>query len=462
MFPAICGDNSRSLVQKGGEFRQAAKLACHVLANDQARAGELSGELSQGSEVKKTSAAARKRAAVEMIARYEAALRRTARRYSFDAEDADDAYQRALEIVLTKAPTTDLRELIRWTQTVTKHEALAVRQSRERLLGYQRRREEAADDPVALIPAAGDGPDELVERREDVARSREALQALKPAELRALGLLAEGYSYAEIGERTGWTRTKINRLLAEGRTHFRTLVSSSEDGSRCHELQPLLSAFCDGETSPREAVAVREHLRACAHCRATMRTYRAAPRIAAALLPVAPASRSLLERAQELAANLSARLPGFGGESVATQVAVAGGSRGAGMAALAKLLTVCAGAAGGAAACVATGVLPAPVLVPDPTPKPAIERQATSPSNEPADQAVDYQPAPAQENEAPPSRHEATPKVKEEPDPVSPEPSAASSGAIEYEPPPPAPAPSEVESSPASSSAGSAAGEFGP
>ena len=65
--------------------------------------------------------------AVELVAHHEAALRRTARRYSLCADDAEDAYQRALEILLTKAPTDDLRELIRWTQTVTKHEALAVR-----------------------------------------------------------------------------------------------------------------------------------------------------------------------------------------------------------------------------------------------------------------------------------------------------------------------------------------------
>ena len=221
---------------------------------------------------------------------------------------------------------------------------------------------------MALIPAGGDGPGEQVERREEVARSREALQALKPAELRALGLLAEGYSYVEIGRRTGWSRTKINRLLAEGRASYRALVSSSEDGSRCRELQPLLSAFCDGETAPRQADEVREHLRACAQCRATMRTYRAAPRAAAALLPLLP-SRSLLDRAQDLAGNLASRLPGFGaGESAATQVAAAGGTRGAGMAAIAKLLTVCAGAAGGAAACVATGVLPAPVPAPIPIP----------------------------------------------------------------------------------------------
>ncbi len=231
-----------------------------------------------------------------MIARHEGALRRTALRYSFDPEDAEDAYQRALEIVLTKAPTTNLGELIRWTQTVTKHEALAVRQSRRKLLRYQR---EGTEDPVALIPAGGGGPDEQVERREDIARSREALQRLKPAELRALSLLAEGYSYVEIGERTGWSRTKINRLLAEGRAGYRALVSSSEDGSRCRELRPLLSAYCDGEAGPDDALEVREHLRACGHCRSTMRTYRAAPRVAAALLPLMPPSRSLLERAQE-------------------------------------------------------------------------------------------------------------------------------------------------------------------
>lgn len=404
--------------------------------------------------------AARKRAAVEMISRYEGALRRTARRYSFDAEDAEDAYQRALEIVLTKAPTTDLRELIRWTQTVTKHEALAVRGSREKLLGYQRGRE-GAEDPMALIPAGGAGPDEQVERREDIARSREALQALKPAELQALGLLAEGYSYVEIGERTGWSQTKINRLLAEGRARFRSLVSSSEDGSRCRQLRPLLSAFCDEETNPREELEVREHLRACARCRATMRTYRAAPRIAVALLPMMPPSRSWLERAQDLAGGISSRLPGFGsGESVTTQVAAAGGTRGAGMAALAKLLTVCAGAAGGAAACVAAGVLPAPVLGHDPAPKPGLQRPAPRATVASEDEAVDYQPAPI---EADPTSKPKQQPAKEAAAPVSAEPSPAPAGAVEYEAPPVTPEPTTgSEAAPSSSSSGSAAGEFGP
>ena len=403
--------------------------------------------------------AARKRAALEMIARYEPSLRRTARRFSLNPEDADDAYQRALEIVLTKAPTTDARDLIRWTQTVTKHEALAVRQGREKLLGGCGRRSgyEVAADPVALIPAPGEGPAERAERSEEVARSREALRSLKPAELRALSLLAEGYSYAEIGQMTGFSQTKINRVLAEGRNRFRSMVSSSEDGSRCRQLRPLLSAFCDGETSLRDTEIVREHLRACAHCRATMRTYRAAPRIAIALAPALPPSRSFLERAHDLVSGIGSRLAGVDSSTdTATQIAAAGGSRGAGMAALAKLLAICAGV-GGAATCAATGVLPVPLVDHGKPASPPVERAAEEPREESTTEAVDHEPAAP----SPPPTADPSPPSKEEAKDTVAEADSASTGAVEYESPPPsAAAPSSAGES--SSSSGSAAGEFGP
>ena len=326
--------------------------------------------------------AALRRAAVELIRRHEPALRRTARRYSLCAEDAEDAYQRALEILLTKAPTVDQRELIRWTQTVTKHEALAVRRNRERILGSPAAPAREADgdgDWVQLIPSTAAGPADLAERRERVARTREALKTLKPQELRALTLLAEGYSYAEIGELTGWSYTKINRCLAEGRQRFRTVLSSSEEGRRCDELGPLLSAFCDGEAAERDEGLMREHLRACAHCRSKLRAFRAAPRAAAALTPLLPLSRPLAERAQELLVAIQSRLPGRSGltDTAASQLAAAGGSRGAGMAVMAKVLATCVGTAGGAAACVATGVVSPPF---DPTGRaeapPALERSS--------------------------------------------------------------------------------------
>jgi len=409
------------------------------------------------------SEAARKRVAIELVARHEAALRRTTRRYSLCVEDAEDAYQRTLEILLTKAPTDNLRELIRWTHTVAKHEALAVRHNRERLLGpaaVAPAEDGGSEDWVELLPAEVAGPAERFERREAIARSREALQALKPQELRALTLLAEGYSYAEIGEITGFSQTKINRCLAEGRERFRSLLSRSEDGRRCAELGPLLSAFCDGEASAADAATLREHLRACVGCRSTLRAYRAAPRAAAALAPtLGPVSRSLLDRAHEAFASLSSRLPGQGGasDSALSQVTAAGGTRGAGMAALAKVLAICAGTAGGAVACVAAGVVPAPLdLGPDHTKQPTIERSADRVTGAQSS-AVDYEPAPAAEPAPEPQPKKPQDESKPAPAPEA----AASGGAVEYTPEAAAPAVSAPAGGSGSSS-GSAAGEFGP
>jgi RNA polymerase sigma factor (sigma-70 family) len=173
--------------------------------------------------------AARKRTAVETYSRNESALRRTARRYSLCADDADEALQRGLEILLRKAPTDDPRELIKWTQTVVKHEALAVRRERERILAGPAGApaEPNAPDWVQLIPADSVGPAERAERREAIALSREALQTLKPQELRALTLLAEGYSYAEIGEITQWSRTKVRLKLSSA------LLTSAAPSDTC-------------------------------------------------------------------------------------------------------------------------------------------------------------------------------------------------------------------------------------
>jgi Putative zinc-finger len=288
--------------------------------------------------------------------------------------------------------------------------------------------------------------------------------------LRALTLLAEGYSYREIGEITGFSQTKINRCLAEGRERFRKFISRGEDGTRCVELQPLISAFCDGEAGSEEAATLREHLRACPQCRATLRAYRAAPAAAAALAPALPLGRGLLDRAHEAYVGLASRFGGGGAgtDSALTQIATAGGTRGAGMAALAKLAAVCVGTVGGAAACVATGVVPAPLeIAADQHRAPRLERPAAStPATEPGfETGVDYEsepsPSPSPAEEKPPKHHDPPP---------APEPSAApvpesSGGAVEYTPPP---APTSTSSSTAAaptssgSSGGDPAGEFGP
>src|SRR5215210_1867784 len=71
-------------------------------------------------------------AALQLVRRHGSQILATARRYSATPEDAEDAYQRGLEILLTKAPTTSEDELVPWLKTVVKHEAFAIRRQRER------------------------------------------------------------------------------------------------------------------------------------------------------------------------------------------------------------------------------------------------------------------------------------------------------------------------------------------
>ena len=57
-------------------------------------------------------------AATALVARHGAQILATARRYAATPEDAEDAYQRGLEILLRKAPTTRECELVPWLKTV--------------------------------------------------------------------------------------------------------------------------------------------------------------------------------------------------------------------------------------------------------------------------------------------------------------------------------------------------------
>jgi hypothetical protein len=54
----------------------------------------------------------------------------------------------------------------------------------------------------------------------------------EPNEHKALGLVAAGYRYQEIMEMTGWTYTKVNRLVAEGRDRLRRLAGEADAGAK--------------------------------------------------------------------------------------------------------------------------------------------------------------------------------------------------------------------------------------
>jgi RNA polymerase sigma factor (sigma-70 family) len=210
-----------------------------------------------------------------------ASLLGTARRYSICPDDAHDAYQRAVEIFLKRAHRLDRDGALPWLRTVVKHEALAVRASRQRLLGGGDVDLDARENREVATP------EERAADADALTRSAEALQRLKPQEVRALLLKAQGHSYKEIGALTGWSYTKVNRCLTEGRRRFLERYAVIESGAECERWADVLSAMADGEASSADLLAVRPHLRNCPACRARIREFHRVPRALGAVVPVA-------------------------------------------------------------------------------------------------------------------------------------------------------------------------------
>ncbi len=395
-----------------------------------------------------------------LIERFGAQMLATARRYSSGSDDAEDAYQRAAEIVVKHRPTGTDEELLRWLRTTVKHEALAIRRHRARVI--------VAGEPERLPEPrggalAGHGADahDQAERLERLSLGAQALRRLKPQEIRALQLKAEGYSYAEICEITNWTYTKVNRCLSEGRQAFRQNLAGIEAGLECERLAPQLSALADRECSAEDIEALRPHLRTCLICRARLREYRATPAKVAALVPLgalAPGGAepahsmlaslvtsvherwaSLMGMAQERASIVSERMLSHTAEMAAGQKAVA-------------IAASTAALAGG-------GAVTADLAKRDPD---RITRPAVTQAQVQPEAAPTIDPAPPA-----PASEAAEPAVEEEPSepvPSTPEPVPSSSGEFGPEASAaPAPAPANPSPTPApkpSSATGTDPGGF--
>src|SRR3712207_1182392 len=109
-----------------------------------------------------------------LIERHGASLMRTAQKVSLCADDAHDAYQRAMEIYLRRLDTVDPATEVNWMRVVIRNEALAVRKQRAQQL---------AGEDVDLDERRDDGQRPVEERlaaEERVRRSAEIVRQLKP------------------------------------------------------------------------------------------------------------------------------------------------------------------------------------------------------------------------------------------------------------------------------------------
>ncbi len=153
--------------------------------------------------------------AAQLYTEHRTHLLAIARRNSACGEDAEEALQDAFILFIDHFDPDVEAPPLAWLTLTLKRRCWAL--YRHQRLRAATRREGGAEglrDPRRL-------PEEVAEATNALARVRDQLAALKPAERRALGLLALGYSYREIGELSGWTYTKVNRCIAEGRAALR-------------------------------------------------------------------------------------------------------------------------------------------------------------------------------------------------------------------------------------------------
>jgi RNA polymerase sigma factor (sigma-70 family) len=164
-----------------------------------------------------------------VLERSKAVLLYQARKHAQLPDDVEEALQSSYILFIERF---DPRyRPLPWLQTTVKREAwrIANRAHRRRELGITavpRQDGSGTTDLTDAFPDLDPDPFENACRHELTRERRSALELLKPDERVALLLLGLGCSYREIGELRGWTHTKVNRCLSEGRRALREHLGS--------------------------------------------------------------------------------------------------------------------------------------------------------------------------------------------------------------------------------------------
>ena len=212
-----------------------------------------------------------------------AALLRYAARYTPTLQDAEDAYQRAMLIALTKAPTVEGDQFLAWLHTVMRNEAIAVArtQAREGPAPGADVAESLSETLEAPLPV-----DSIAAWRERYRALDEALDGLTEPQRICLILQCAGESYDRIHVITGYSLRKIERSVLEGRRALRHWQVELIEGAVCERMSPLIDRAVAGEADRRERRRVSKHVAHCGACRGRMRRGRELRNRLAVLAPL--------------------------------------------------------------------------------------------------------------------------------------------------------------------------------
>lgn len=225
-----------------------------------------------------------RRGAVVMALGRAPALIRYALRFSVSLADAEDAYQRAMEIALTKGPDLVDDDFMAWLHTVIRREALRIKET------YQREQPHGDEEIMSLagstISSREDtDPHRVYAWRERYRAIQDALSGLTDSQQTCLMLRSAGASHQEIEDITGYSARKIERAIVEARRRVREFELRVESGSACRPMADLITRVLDAEASGSERRRLSLHVRHCGGCRAEFRERRDQARLLSSLVP---------------------------------------------------------------------------------------------------------------------------------------------------------------------------------
>jgi DNA-directed RNA polymerase specialized sigma24 family protein len=154
-----------------------------------------------------------RRLAGEIYTERYAYLLRIAKRNAASAADAEEALQDAFTFFLADYDPAAGAPPLAWLTLVVWRLRDAAHLDR-RVAALP---ESSHEEPTGLIERRPADPRPLPERIAERDEAHHRLAALRPDQRSAIVLRAAGYTYDEIGERRGWTYTKVNRSIYEGR-----------------------------------------------------------------------------------------------------------------------------------------------------------------------------------------------------------------------------------------------------
>jgi DNA-directed RNA polymerase specialized sigma24 family protein len=136
---------------------------------------------------------------------------------SHSRRDAEEAIQEALISFIRSYEVGGAAPPLRWLLLTLKRQCWRQGEKAhlDRYLGQEVERGD--DHRGTLIESLSSPGTDFETRIADLDEARCRLARLKANERTGLGLLAAGFSYKEIASRRGWTYTKVNRCIREGR-----------------------------------------------------------------------------------------------------------------------------------------------------------------------------------------------------------------------------------------------------